>query len=68
MLFRDYAQIEIGISDFTYVEAQKSASATMTIDRLITNSGKSVQAPSSWKQATLTLRSRGGQRWDKIRW
>lgn len=67
-LFKDYARIEIDISNFTYLQAQKSASATMTIRRLVASDGKATAPPDSWKQARLILRSRGGKQWDKIRW
>ncbi len=67
-LFRDYARIEVEISEFAYLQAQQSAFATMTIRKLVTSDGNSVAPRKSWQVAKLALRSRGGQQWDKIRW
>ena len=65
-VFRNYSLIEVSISDLALLGAKGSASAKMTVTRLLDHDGNRV-LPGAWKEQQLVTRKRTG-RWQKFEW
>jgi serine/threonine protein kinase len=65
-VFRNYSVIEVSISDLALLGAQGSASAKMTVTKLLDHDGNRV-IPGAWKDQQLVTRKRVGE-WQKFEW
>jgi serine/threonine protein kinase len=65
-VFRNYAVIEVSISDLALLGAQGSASARMTVTKLLDHEGNRV-IPGAWKDQQLVTRKHVGE-WQKFEW
>ena len=65
-VFRNYSVIEVSISDLALLGGQGSASATMTVTKLLDHDGNRV-IPGAWKDQQLVTRKRVGE-WQKFEW
>ncbi len=65
-VFNTYSVIEVSISDLALLGAQGSASARMTVTRLLDQNGNRV-IPGAWKEQQLVTRKEVGQ-WQKFEW
>jgi serine/threonine protein kinase len=66
-IFNEYRKIEVTISDFKLMAYDNSASAVVTIDKLINFNGDSVTPSDDWKEAKIVVKKRNNQ-WGKITW
>ena len=64
-IFQQYDTVEVSISSFSVTD--RNASATVTIDKLISIQGDRVIPGNNWKSARLHI-EKDGDRWQKIAW
>ena len=67
LIFSQYRALEVSISNFAMITGQNSASATVTITNLITQSGDQVIPSAHWREANISLHKESGE-WGKINW
>jgi serine/threonine protein kinase len=66
-IFKEYRKIEVTISNLKLMAHDNSASAIVTIAKLINANGDSVIPAKSWKEAKIVVKKRNNK-WGKIRW
>jgi serine/threonine protein kinase len=66
-IFKEYREIKVTISNFKLMAHDNSASAIVTIDKLINFNGDSVTPSDDWKEAKIVVKKRNNQ-WGKITW
>jgi serine/threonine protein kinase len=66
-IFKEYRKIEVRISNFKMMAYDNSASASVTIAKLINSNGDPVIPAGSWKEAKIVVKKRNNQ-WGKITW
>jgi serine/threonine protein kinase len=67
MIFGEYRDLEISISNFAMISDNNSASATVTITKLKTQSGDQVIPSGHWREGRISLYKKGNE-WGKINW
>ena len=64
-LFKDYPTIRVSIADFSLTS--DSATAIVSITKLIDKNGETSTPGDKWKQSKIIIRKEGGE-WGKIIW
>ena len=64
-LFKDYPTIRVSIADFSLTS--DSATAIVSITKLIDKNGETLTPDDKWKQSKIIIRKEGGE-WGKIIW
>jgi hypothetical protein len=67
MIFQEYRDIEVSISEIAMIASKNSVSATVTITKLQTYTGDQVIPSGHWRQSKIAIYKKGGQ-WGKINW
>jgi len=67
MIFQEYRDIEVSISDISMIASENSVLATVTINKLHTYSGDQVIPAGHWRQSKVAIYKKGGQL-GKINW
>jgi serine/threonine protein kinase len=67
MIFQEYRDIEVSISDISMIARENTVSATVTINKLHTYSGDQVIPSGQWRQSKVTIYKKGGKL-GKINW